>query len=390
LIAEGEYSTKKTHFEYPQIKLKELKDKIYTNDKIKVYTNTKIKDLDGFVGNFSTNLDVNGKDETIEHGVIIVATGANEYKPTEYLYGKNKNVIRQSELEVMLDSGQFEAKSVVMIQCVGCRNDERPYCSRVCCATAVKNALKIKELSPDTAVYVINKDLRTYGLREDYYRVAMKKGVIFFKYHDDDPPKVEEVNGRLKVRFRDYNVIDEEDLQIDTNILALSAATVPDIESNEKLAQILKVPLTKDNFFLEAHMKLRPVDFATDGIFVAGLAHGPKFIDETISQACGAVARACTILSKDNLEAEGIIANVNPNVCDGCGICEPICEYKAIEIIQHPKNKDKNLARVNEVLCRGCGACVGICPSGALEQKGFTNYQIYDMIDSFLESVFAD
>ena len=211
--------------------------------------------------------------------------------------------VPQSELERMLAEGRFNASSVAMIQCVGCRNEERPYCSRICCSSAMKNALKIKELKPETAVYIINKDIRTYGFREDYARMAAEKGVITIRYDDEHKPAVTEKGGAIEIRLRDMNGVDDG-ITLNPELLVLSAAIVSR-ESNEAVAQMLKVPLNGDGFFLEAHMKLRPVDFATEGIFLCGMAHSPRFIDESISQAYGTAARAMTILSKDYLESEG-------------------------------------------------------------------------------------
>ena len=368
--------------EDPQAKLNELIQAVTNNDKIKVFTNTTLKEVDGFVGNFKSTLASNGTEETVEHGVVIIASGAQEYKPEQYLYGQDPNVMTQRELEAKLAKGEFNANSVVMIQCVGSREEEYKWCSRTCCAEAVKNALKIKELKPDAKVYILYKDIRTFGFREDFFREAAEKGVQFIRYDDEHKPSVTN-NGKLTVSVPDFVL--RGDILLHPELVILSAGTHPNPD-NEEIAKLFKINLNKYKFFLEAHMKLRPVDFSTEGVFLAGLAHGPKFIDESISQACGAAARALTMLSQDELEAEGIIAKVNEDVCDGCGICEAICEYKAIEIIVHPKNREKNLASVNEALCKGCGACVGICPSGALEQKGFRNDQLYEMIDAFLEA----
>ncbi|MDH7478114.1 MAG: FAD-dependent oxidoreductase, partial [Candidatus Bathyarchaeota archaeon] len=312
----------------PKEMLNSLIKNIYENDKIHVHLNTEIIDIDGYVGNFKTTIRSNVNEKQIEHGVIIVATGALEYKPTEYLYGVDPRVSTQRELEEKLAKGEFNAKNVVMIQCVGSRNETRPNCSRICCSHAIKNALRIKALSPETEVYVLYKDIRTYGFKEEYYRQAAEKGVLFINYDDSRKPKVTVEDGRLQVTF--WEPILKIWFSIETDILALSVATIPNPD-NKRIAEMLKVPLTKDGFFLEAHMKLRPLDFATDGVFLCGMAHWPKFIDESITQACGAAVRAATILSKKTLETEGIVSYIDENRCVGCGLCISICPYNAIE-----------------------------------------------------------
>ncbi len=297
--------------------LEELKKKVANDPLIKVFANNEVAEISGYIGNFITTLKSGDK---LEHGVVIVATGAGELETEEYLCGKNEKVMTQMELEERISSGQIRAddlNTVVMINCVGSREDNRPYCSRVCCSESVKNALKIKEQNPQAQVYVLYRDMRTYGLREDYYREAREKGVIFIRYTEDQKPEVKEVGGKLEVSVMD-DVLNQK-LILNPDVLALGVATVP-LEENKSLAQILKVPLNADGFFLEAHVKLRPVEFATEGIFVCGLAHCPKFIDESITQANAAVSRASTILSKDEIEAEGTIAEVNPALCSVCSM----------------------------------------------------------------------
>jgi len=353
--------------EDPQERLKSIIKEVMKNDKIHVYLNSEISDTRGYVGNFKTTLNNNGVKKEIEHGIVIVATGAVEYKPTEYLYGTDERVLTQHELEEKLAKGEFDAKMVVMIQCVGSRNQERPNCSRICCSQAVKNALKIKELSPDTDVYVLYKDMRTFGFREDYYREAADKGVIFMRYDDENKPEVIRENGKIRVTA--WDPVLKTWIPIEPNLLVLSVATIPNPD-NKRIGSMLKVPLSKGGFFLEAHMKLRPVDFATDGVFLCGLAHWPKFIEESISQACAAAARAATILSNNVLETEGIIANVDENLCSGCGTCVKLCPYSAME-------KDKNgIATINEVVCKGCGLCAASCPERAIAMRHFTDEQI--------------
>jgi heterodisulfide reductase subunit A len=288
-------------------------------------------------------------------------------------------VLTQHELEEKLAKGNFNAKTVAMIQCVGSRNDENPNCSRICCSQAVKNALKIKELNPETDVYVLYKDIRTYAFKEDYYRKAAGEGVLFIRYDDENKPKVTQENGNLKVLMREPVL--KTWVPIEPDLLVLSAATVPNPD-NERIAKMLKVPLSKDGFFLEAHMKLRPVDFATDGVFLCGLAHSPKSVEESISQACAAAARAITILSKKALDVEGAIASVNEDLCGGCRICEAVCEYGAIEM----KEKDEKLtSHVLEALCKGCGTCGSSCPTGAITMLHFSDDQILAQVRAALK-----
>jgi heterodisulfide reductase subunit A-like polyferredoxin len=359
----------------------DLVQQVQDHRRIHVFTDAEIENITGYIGNFTTTIKNGTKRLDLKHGVIIVATGAEEYHPREYLYGQDSRVITQHELEHRIASGNLilgDNRNVVMIQCVGSRDDIHPYCSRVCCSTAVKNALKIKEINKKSNVYILYRDIRTYGFKEDYYQTAREKGVIFIRYAPERKPEVKHVGNKLLVTVFD-SLLDEE-LVIDTDMLTLSTGVTP-LEDNVHLSQLLKVPLNEDGFFLEAHMKLRPVDFATDGIFLAGMAHSPKFIDESISQACAAVSRACTILTKDHLELLGIVAEVNEYRCVGCGLCEEVCGYKAIEMVSKQiGGKEKIVAQVNEALCKGCGACSGACYSGAIQQNGFTDGQILSII----------
>ena len=370
--------------EDPKEQLNKLTREVMENDKINVHLNSEVIDVSGFVGNFKSRIMCEGVENEVEHGIAIVATGAVEHKPTEYLYGKDSRVMTQHELEEKIARDEFRAKNVVMIQCVGARTKERPNCARMCCGQAIKNALKIKETSPKTDVYVLYKDVRSYGLREDYYREAAAKGVLFINYDDERKPQVTNEDGKLKIMFWEPEIRSE--LEIEPDLLILSAATVPNPD-NKALSEMLKVPLTKDGFFLEAHVKLRPVDFQTDGIFLCGMAHSPKFIDESISQASAAAARAATILSKKTLEMEGIVANVNEDLCSGCRICECLCPYSAIEM----KEEDgKITAHVIEALCKGCGVCGTACPTKAMTLGHFTTKEVMAQVKgALLEEITA-
>jgi heterodisulfide reductase subunit A len=369
--------------ENPKEKLNSLIKAVLSNEKIHVYFESEVTDISGFVGNFKAKIKGAFGGKQIEHGIVIVATGATEYKPTEYLYGQNLRVLTQHELEEKLANSQFNAKNVFMIQCVGARNKENPNCARICCGQAIKNALKIKETSPGTDVYVLFKDMRAYGFKEDYYREASTKGVLFINYEDERKPQITNENGKLMLTF--WEPVLKQEVQVEPDFLVLSAAIIPNPD-NKHIAELLKVPLNKDGFFLEAHMKLRPVDFATEGVFLCGMAHSPKYIDECIAQACAAASRATTILSKSTLEMEGIIANITEDLCSGCRICEHLCAYGAIEML--PKG-EKLTSHVIEALCKGCGVCGTACPTKAIKMGHFTTEEILAQIQAALVEVEA-
>jgi heterodisulfide reductase subunit A-like polyferredoxin len=363
--------------------LDNLIQEVKENKSIQVFTDTQIDSLNGYVGNFTTVIKSKKDTTELHHGIVLVATGAQEYTPSEYLYGRDKRVLTQREFEHQLAKKEEDIKkpeTVVMIQCVGSREEDRPYCSRICCTEAIKNALHYSDLNNNATIYVLYQDIRTYGFREEYYQKAREKGIIFLHYTPEKKPVVESTNGRLTVRV--YDAIIGEDFLIDTDCLVLSTGVVP-LADTPLLSKMLKVPLSEDGFFLEAHAKLRPVDFATDGIFLAGLAHSPMFIEESIAQAFAAVSRACTILSKEFLELPGTIAQVNEERCVGCGLCEQICVYKSIEMVKKTvKGKEQFIAKVNEGLCKGCGVCAGACYSGAITHNGYKDEQILAMIKS--------
>ncbi|UCE75510.1 MAG: CoB--CoM heterodisulfide reductase iron-sulfur subunit A family protein [Methanomassiliicoccales archaeon] len=364
--------------ENPQDELFALIKKIENNENIEVFKDAELLSIEGYVGNYKTKISYENLEKEIDHGVVVVATGALEYEPTEYSYGEDRRLVTQLELEKLLAEEKINPKNVVMIQCVGSRGESVSYCSRICCTTAIKNALQIKDQHTDAKIYILYRDIRTYGFMEDYYQKAAEEGVVFVRYDVDSKPKVEITEGNLKVSVKEPNI--DEELRLDPDLVVLSVAAIPD-PNNEELSKSLKVPLSKDGFFLEAHMKLRPVDFATEGVFLCGSAHSPKFIDESISQAEAVVSRACTILSKDYLEAEGVISIVNSDICSGCETCILVCPFDAID------KDDKKKAKVNELLCKGCGACVAACRAGAIQQRCFTDEQILSVIRSAFQEV---
>lgn len=381
----------------PQQELASMVEKTYNHPKINVYASSNIQSIEGSMGNFKTTLGTTSGEIAFKHGVVIVATGAREYQPKEYLYGEDPMVITQLEFEEKLaptdrmepspasnpDLNQVD--TVTMIQCVGSRDEDRPYCSRICCSTAIKNAIRFKQFKPDAQVYVLYRDVRAYGFNEEYYRTARENGVIFLRYHDDEKPEVKRNNGRLTVSVNDQML--NTNIAIETDIVVLSAGVVPD-PANEELAQKLKVPLTEDKFFLEAHMKLRPVDFSTDGIFLCGLAHAPKTVSESIAQACAAASRAATILAKDRIELDAVVSHVIDEYCDGCAYCIDPCPYGALTLLEYMKEGSiKKTVERDLALCKGCGSCQATCPKSGIFVANFKPSQLQAMADAALEAL---
>jgi len=361
----------------PRRILDDMVQAVTEDPQITVWTDTRIESIDGYVGNFATTLRRGGESTKVEHGVVIVATGGEESVPTEYGYGTDDRILTQLSLEQRLADGAFDAKTVVMIQCVGSREGDRMYCSRVCCSQAVKNALRIKEQRPDADIYILYRELRTYGFNEAYYTEARERGIKFIRYDLDARPTVSIADEALTVEVLDPALTQR--LQIHPDLVVLAPAIVPQ-DDVEELGQMLSVPFTKDRFFLEAHMKLRPVDFATEGVFLAGLAHSAKSLTESMAQGEAAAARAATIISKERYPVEATIASVDEYACSGCGLCVSVCEYGALEVVLKPDGR--RVAEVTEVLCKGCGSCAATCPSGAMEQKGFKSEQVLDAVEA--------
>lgn len=346
---------------------------------IDIFTNSEIIKTDGFVGNFKTTIRTADKTETLVHGVTIIASGATELKPDQYLYGHDERVLTSLELDLKLiekDPAISRKKSALFVQCVGSRIPERPYCSKVCCTHSIKNALQLKKLNPEMDVYILYRDIRTYGLREDLYREAREKGIIFIRYHADQGLDVFLDEKDLKVRFSDTVI--RRKMEITPDLLVLATAITPPEEN--PLAQQYKVAVNNDGFFMEAHVKLRPVDCATDGVFICGLAHAPKPIDESISQAAAAATRAVTLLARKTIHTSGNTAEVIPTICSSCGVCVSICPYSAPSFIDQTAKLFPGKANINSVLCKGCGLCAASCRSGAIRLKGFDNDQIFAQI----------
>jgi heterodisulfide reductase subunit A-like polyferredoxin len=423
----------------PQKLLKETNDAVLSEPRINVMTDAEVTSVGGYTGQYKSTVRLSdGSIAELTHGAIVLATGARGMTPTEYEYGKHPNIITQRELEERLhvtpalacgasvaserrssspvlvgayrdqaceaissstgtaqETGDcFVAQGatrndmprlVVMIQCVGSRDEEHPYCSRICCTQALKNSLAIKRQSPETQVIVLYRDLRSYGFREHLYRDARKAGVVFLEYSELNKPKVIVESGTLRPGSGQVLKVDvaiqpeNQTMTFNPDWLVLSAGIEPE-PGNATLAQLLKVPLNADGFFLEAHVKLRPVDFAAEGIFLAGLAHSPRAIEETIAQANAAAVRAVALLARPQLESTPIVASVNPKLCAACGLCVEICPYGARRL-----EPGMDHAEVIEVLCQGCGACVAACPNKASQQKGFEMIQVLGMLDAAIQ-----
>jgi heterodisulfide reductase subunit A-like polyferredoxin len=355
----------------PQELLAELIMKLDAEPKVKIFKGAEIKNFSGYLGNYKTEIaTADGNIEVYEHGVVIASTGGVEHKPDEYLYDKSDKVITQSELEekVGKDADDIkDLKSIVMIQCVGSREEGHMYCSRVCCTQAIKNARKLKERNPDMEIYVLYRDVRAYGMHELSYKEARNSGVIFARYDVERKPEVTEDNGKLKVIVFDAALA--TDIVLEPDLVVLSAAIRPQPDA-EVLASKLKLPLTEDKFFMEAHMKLRPLDFVNEGMYLCGLAHSPKLLSESIAQARGAVSRATTVLSQAHLMVGGVVSVVNPDKCVACLTCVRSCPFNV------PKINSDGVAEIEAAACQGCGICTGVCPRKAITLQHYADEQI--------------
>ncbi|MFO7789436.1 MAG: FAD-dependent oxidoreductase, partial [Bacteroidales bacterium] len=363
-----------------QLFLKKKIQEVNDHEWINIHMNTNIKSVNGSIGNFTTTLN-DGDEIEINHGVIIIATGADEYKPKDFLYGKNENVITQRNLEFEIDKRE-KFGTVVMIQCVGSRDDEHNYCSRVCCSEAIKNAINIREKDPDSDVYILYRDIRTYTIREVYYRKARRLGVKFIHFPDEEYPEVREKQDKLNISVKD-TVINEH-ITINSDMIVLSAGIVADENVNKKLAELMKLPLDEHGNFMEAHVKLRPVDFANEGIFVCGLAHSPKNTEENIIQAVAAAGRAATILSKDTLEVGGVVSVIDEDKCASCLTCIRECVFDSPFINSNGK------AEIDPAKCQGCGNCAAACPASAIQLLTFTDKQENALFESILDKDIAE
>ncbi|MBA3035385.1 MAG: CoB--CoM heterodisulfide reductase iron-sulfur subunit A family protein, partial [Desulfobacterium sp.] len=314
--------------------------------------------------------------KVINHGAAILATGGKEYKPHEYFYGKNPKILTHFDLDAAVrnnDKALKDSKIAVFIQCVGSRTEERAYCSRVCCIHSIKSALILKKLNPEMQIFIIYRDIRTYGLREDLYKEARQQGIRFIRYNKDNPPVIDSDNGQeLKLTVKDH--ILQRPIEMNPDLVVLAAAILPN--ENKTLFEHFKVPANSDGFLVEAHAKLRPVDFASEGLFLAGIAHYPKSIDESIAQAKAAVSRAMRIVSKNTIAVDSVIASVNPDRCAACLTCVRTCPYNV------PRVGEEGYAIIEPSDCHGCGCCVSECPGKAITLKHFTDDQINAKTDA--------
>lgn len=375
--------TRDRHGNDPRQAIGELTAKVRQHEKITLLTEAELHTISGHIGNFTSTVAGPAGNTVINHGVVVIATGGRPYTPTQFGYGHSSRVLTQMDLEQRLTSAKplpADCRQVVMIQCVGSRGEDLAYCSRVCCGQAVKNALRIKEIAPATQITVLYRDLRTYGFMEDDYRRARQLGVIFTRFSPEQPPAVSTGKGKTaRPAVSWFDPILGEGMKVNADLLVL--ATGIEAADPTALAKLLKVPLTSDKFFLEAHVKLRPVDLAVDGIYVCGLAHAPKSMDETIAQAQAASGRACQPLSNGRITPEPIVSSVNPEQCIGCGACETFCPYKAIEIYKEDKLRK---ARTISASCKGCGVCAARCPTLAIDMGRFTYDSILSQIQTFI------
>jgi heterodisulfide reductase subunit A-like polyferredoxin len=361
-----------------QAYLQDLIRQVTSHPLIQVLIRSLIVGFTGFKGNFSTEVLVGPGlyERKIKHGVAIIATGAVEYRPQEYHFGQSDKVMTQVDLAQRLkERGAADLNRVAMIQCIGSRNEENPNCSRICCQSAVKNALKIKKLNPEADVYILYRDMRTYGLLEDYYKEAREKGVYFFRFDPENPPRAELSAEGLVLTFQD--LILGRDLQLEVDLLGLSAGMRAG--DTEELASIVKLARTAEGYFMEAHVKLRPVDMATEGIFVCGTAHSPKLLDETIAQAWAAASRATTFLSQKQLTLSAVTARVNSDLCAACLVCVRSCPYSV------PRINADGVSEIDEALCQGCGICAAECPAKVIELNWYEDDQLLCKIDALME-----
>ncbi len=350
-----------------------LIEEVMCDANIAVHLDTTLENVEGFVGNFVSTLKTGEASKRIEHGVAIIATGAKPHVPTEYLYGKDVRILTHQELDrrfIAKDAALAQLDSAAFIQCVGSREPGRPYCSRVCCTHTVQSALQLKTLNPEMKVYVLYRDIRTYGERERLYQKAREAGVIFIRFGLENKPVVAAGTDGLEITVTDHVL--QRPVRIRAGLLTLATAIEP--MENASLGQQFKVSVNHDGFFLESHVKLAPSDFATDGVFLCGMAHYPKPIDEAVAQAQAAASRATTLLARQKISISGNVAWVKPDDCSGCGTCVDVCPYNAPSFLADGPYAGRS--EINPMLCKGCGLCVASCRSGAIHLKGFDQNQV--------------
>jgi heterodisulfide reductase subunit A len=353
-------------------------DQVRSNPNIKVYTSTTLEEVQGYIGHFKVRVAINGAQEEFPCGIIIVATGADVLKPVGLFGYDGEKVVNQLELEERFKSGAFNARHVVMIQCAGARIEERRYCSRICCMVAIKNAIEIKERSPETTVHILYRDIQAYGVENEIlFQRAKELGVLFIKYDLARLPVVEA--DKVVV----YHELLGRELNLPQDLVVLSTPLVA-AEDNEKISKMLRVSVDANKFFLEGHVKLKPLDFATDGIYLCGNAHYPATVREAVSQGLGAASRASIPLAKGVMTVEPIVSTlVDEDACRGCGLCVALCPYGALEIVRTEKGRK---VQVIPVACKGCGVCAATCYQHALSINSYTDDQIGQQISAFLNA----
>ncbi len=352
--------------------------RVNDHENIEVHLGAELKMVSGFVGNFHTDLTTGAG---FDHGTIIIAMGADSAKVNEYLYGKNPNVGKWWDLDKRIEEDPDsikKAKCAVAVHCVGSRDPDHPYCSKICCSHAIETAIDLKEINPDLDVYMLYRDIRTYGRLEELYQKARSMGILFIRYDLDNKPKVEEVDGKLRVTVTDHVL--GRPMVLSPDFITLYTRIEP--RGTEELSNMLKVTLNQEKFFLEAHMKLRPVDFSTDGVFMCGIAHYPKPIDECIAQAQAAASRAVTVMAQDKVVIEPIVAAfVDRDACRGCGLCVALCPYGALDLEETPDGRKVKLISAS---CKGCGICAATCYRHAISINAFNDTQIEAQMHAFL------
>jgi heterodisulfide reductase subunit A len=353
---------------------------------IQVLKNARLKSVSGSVGNFTSDLDVGGNPVNVAYGIAVLATGGAEYQPEEYRFGQDPRIMTHHRFDAELRERAAmvqKAGSAVFIQCVGSREPGRMYCSRVCCTHSVMSAMRLKELNPDMRVFVLYRDMRTYGQREDLYTRARELGVIFIRFDLENKPVVHKEGAALQVEVMDP--ILGRPLRLTADYLVLASAIVP--HDTQELTELFKCGVNPDGFLNEAHPKLRPVDLTVDGLFAAGLCHHPKPLDEAVSQAKAAVSRAGVILAKAAMQLDAIKSEVTA-ACDGCALCLDVCPYRAIKLEEFGDNGHARRRIVTDkALCKGCGLCEATCPKEGVTVHGFTQDQLKAQVDAVLEAL---
>jgi heterodisulfide reductase subunit A len=361
---------------------------VSNHERIRVHLGVELTGVNGFVGNFKAVIKKKGKTQELKVGTIIVAVGAEEFKPAGLFgYDQFHNVMTQLEFEQDFKSNYSDLDRIVMINCVGARVEERTYCGRFCCITGMKNAILIKEANPQAEISILQRDIMAGGkVFEDYYRSALQMGIRFIRYNVDRPPEIKG-SDNLAEKVEVYHELIGENIEMDVDLVLLNTPLVPG-EDNEQLSKIMRIPVGSEGYFLEAHQKLRPVEFPSDGLFIAGCARYPTDISECIAQGYAAAAKAAVPMAQGQVVSEAFTAEVDPCKCSTCGRCVGICPFGAIDWTdwKDMMGESRKVALANPAECKGCGLCVASCLSGAIQLKGFTDEEILAMVNTTAET----